>query len=317
MSATAHIKPHILGSDLDRAFDRFMEPQLAEIERDRAAALAERRKRLIISAVVLLPVIVGTFYAISLYNQSVYWVIALVIIGGFLAHSWLERPTAAFEAGLRDKMMAVVCHILGNAFYDQSADGFDISPFDNAQLLSNYNRKDIEHRINGNYRNCSFELAHAKLEYKSGKSSSTAFDGLLLSISVPRVSRGKIIIVRDWGALLNRMSGWFTSGERVKIPNEDFESKYEVYAENQSEALNFITPTFVNNFLALRKMADSDDIVAAFDGPRFLLAINDVSVFLDGFSASTPATELRGIVAKIAHEVTLIHRIIDQLHSAG
>jgi hypothetical protein len=317
MSYATHDSAHVRDNDLDRAFGRFLEPQLDVIEEDRNTALAERQKRLVISALVLVPLLAGSIYGIVRHEWSVFWVTALNLAGGIGAFVWLQKPVEAFETSLRDKIMTVVCHLLGKASYDQAAGGFNLSPFDDAHLLSSYNRQTIKHHIKGSYRNCTFELAHAELKYSSGKSSSVAFDGLLLSVSVPRVARGKIIIVRDWGAILNQMAGWFTSGERVKIPNEDFESKYEVYAENQAEAVNFITPTFVRNFLALREMAGSDNIVAAFDGPRFLLAINDVPVFLDGFFASTPATELRDSVAKIAHEVTLVHRIIDQLHSAG
>lgn len=303
--------------DWDDIFDRQLAPKLASLENARVEAIGIRRSRRLASAALILGLFAVSYYGIQYYD----WPINIIVVAAFFvlvgAFIWTEQPTEAFKSNVQGQVMRVVCQALGGANYNQDGGNFDLASFDRLKLLNSYNRTELQHNIEGRYRDCDFSMAYAELRQESGRHSSTAFSGVLLEISMPRPTQGKILIFRDWGSVLNRLSGWFAVGKRVVVPDDEFEKKYEVFAEVESEALNYVTPAFVKNFLALRAVAGSDDIVAGFDGSRFLLAVNGVSEYLAGVSASKPISELRSDVGRAAKEVTLIHRIIDQLHEGN
>ncbi|MEL6736964.1 MAG: DUF3137 domain-containing protein, partial [Pseudomonadota bacterium] len=139
---------------------------------------------------------------------------------------------------------------------------------------------------------------------------------LLLSVSMPTASRGRIMIFRDWGSFVNTLTETFNPGKRVEIPHEGFEKHYEVYAEHPDEVPSFLTPEFAESFLRLRELVGSLKIVGAFSGSHFFLAIDDVTEFLGGLTISMPLDQLASKADEVREEVLLVHRIIDELHRA-
>ncbi len=303
--------------DVDRMFRARIAPHLKGIEADRLQALASRRGRWFwaLWGIALAAGLAG--YGAIHFEWS--WAAPFVVTIGsvVLAWSWAEAPIGSYERKLASWLLEQVGGALDAVHYEPDAGRFSLADFDAAQLLPTYNRQAIEDRFHGSYRQCRFQMVHANLRLKSsGRSSSsrTVFDGVLVEISTPRATRGRIVIARDRGRLGNILSGLFKPGQRVEIAHAEFESSYEVYAEYPDEALQFVSRPFVENFIALQETTGSEDIVAAFQGATFLLAVNSVNGFAQHVTVHTPVERLKEALELAIHRVSVIFRIIDRLH---
>ena len=308
--------------DIDKVFNSKVAPQLLSFERERLAALGDKRRRWRKGGMIG-AVIVGAILAFCMvmdYPKAIAIPFAVVALIGVWI--WASLATGDYEARLRDTLMAAVCDYIGDMTYRHSKiTGFDLKAFKDTHLVPSSSTSSLEDLVEGTYRNSRFSLVEAKLSRttrdEDSSSSETVFDGLLLAISVPQAIEGTILIARDYGSWMNSARGWFRDGVRVEIPHAAFEDKYEVYASNERLALDVVTPAFVGNFLKLSRVIGSDKLRAAFIGETFLMSADGVDDLLDDFSAKTPTAELNTVFKKVVEETQLIHRIIDQLHEPG
>ncbi len=299
---------HLRSIDVEAIFANDIAPKLDDLERERQSVVATSIQRVLIGGAIVAALMLVTLFLIDIEAP-----IVIAIFGAVGVWIWFELPREAFVSKLRNDVISTVCAAIDDLDYNIEADGFDLQSFDDLGLFQGHSSKDTRDHFHGRYRNCDFDLAHAKLE-TGGRNRTTVFDGLCLRVSMPRPTRGQILIYSDLGQTLNRMMGMFRSVSRVEIPHARFEDKFEVYSDDADEALQFITPAFVENFLGLSKATNSTKIVAAFHEAWFYLAINDVPDFLDAFSVSKPVTDVRNQLQRVFEEIAIIYRIIDQLH---
>jgi hypothetical protein len=298
--------------DADQIFDREIAPKLDELERERQAVIAKSRQRWLIGAAIFFGTVLLSFLFVP--GEWAGLAIGVLVVAAIGFTVWGGLPRTEFVSKIRTKSMSAICASVDGLDYDEEATSFPFSKFEELGLFNSFSDQDLNHHFYGRYRGCEFNLIHAELE-TGGRNSSTVFDGLCIRISLPRPTRGKVLIYSDLGiASLNNFASMFRSGKRVLIPHADFEQKFEVYAEHPNEALGYITPTFVENFLALSKIAKSENMVAAFQFEWFYLAVNGVPALLDGFTAAKPVAEVRDELNSAVGEIMMIYRIIDQLH---
>ncbi len=327
MSKTENAQPLLNQADIDKLFETRIVPKLHGLEQERQTVLKEKNRRwrnggigaATIAAVVLI---------LCQTNGLPIWIPILVAVGaGLIVWIWADLATSDYQDHLRKAFMDAICKALGGLYYAhltfddprEAMAEFELQPYRDVHLIPSYHSAKLEDLLMGRYRDCDFTLVEATLTTKStngrgGSSTVTVFDGMLFQLQVPQPIRGKVLIARDYGKWINKLRDWWRDGVRVDIPHPEFEKRFAVYASSEALGLQIVTPAFVENFLALRKVFGTDKIRAAFIGSQFYVAAQRKSDFLEGFSASTPAADLKPLFEQIAHEVQLVHRIIDQLH---
>ncbi|MGF1649851.1 MAG: DUF3137 domain-containing protein [Hyphomicrobiaceae bacterium] len=290
---------------------------LAALEIERQAALSERTRRYRTGAVIVIPMILLVFFGLAALQWSIGWGIAATWLGGTLVWGWGLEAQKTFERTARSRIIDRVCEEIGDITYDDAAARVSLAPFDALGILPHYTKHQLSGALAGRYRNCEFEVAKAELR-RSGRrgSSRKVFDGLIMRISMPTPVRGRVMITRDQGTVLNRLGQFFSSATRVEIPHHTFEAKFEVYADHADQAHRFVTPVFVQNFLALRSNLGGTGLTGGFQDRWFHVALDGVPSFLAVARIDAPLTNIEKSIEQAIQEVVLIYRIIDQLHDA-
>ena len=299
-------------------------------ERERLAVIAVKWQRLVIGGIISVVIAWGIPIYIMISDLFLampipFFVVLLglhiiataVLLG---AWAWARVPVNAYEVRLRNKLMSVACNYLGISSYrHDEITNFDLQPFFDVDVAPRGNVSMLENLIEGTYRDCRFTLVEVSMlnNRPASRSRHTIFHGLLARISIPERVDGTILFARRYGSRINSAPGRFRNGTRVEIPHVAFEKKYEVYASSERLALDVVSQAFIENFMKLPQVVESDRLRAAFFGENFLMSVNGVYEFLDYFSVRTPTAELDLVFRSIVQDMGLIHRIIDQLHEPG
>ena len=300
--------------DLSAAFDTEIKPHLSELE---AARLAFRRQfvaRIIMDVAAVVAGVVATHLAFGPQPLPAALIVTVGVVAFF---GWVKAPLKRYDAKVRSLVMPVVCRFLGDADYVRDAKTFDgIRHFVEVGVVGRYSRSHLEDLFTGRYRETDFAMLEATLSRKSGKRSRTVFRGLLFAVSVPIAVRARILIGRDHGALGNRLTAWFKEkGGMSAVAFDDpvFEERYTVYSDDGAEARSVLTSGLRQSLVAIAQAHDRP-IRAAFEGGRFLMAMETRHPFLEPASVFRSAHEMDHGLRTLVREATIVQRLIDYLH---
>ncbi|MEL6737183.1 MAG: hypothetical protein AAFO98_15180, partial [Pseudomonadota bacterium] len=219
-AARAGSRSRYRGESVGDVLTRELGTGIAELKTARLEALAHRRQRWIYAALAIAVVSGGLTWAHVTYGWEPWIPIAVGLVIAVAGWFWGTLATQAYERQLRTVVMEHVCTSVGDMVYDDAALGFSLSPFAQAKLFNSFDDHTTGQHLHGRYRGCTFSFAHAHLESirRSGSNNSTTrstvFRGLLLSVSMPTASRGRIMIFRDWGSFVNTLTETFNPGKR-------------------------------------------------------------------------------------------------------
>ena len=142
------------------------------------------------------------------------------------------------------------------------------------------------------------------------------FRGLIFGLDVPRAVPARILIAKDGGLIGNGMKGWFKglSGmQRVTLPDEAFEARFEVYADRPEVARATVTPALCANLVALAAAQDDAPFQAAFADDRFFVAMRRRGDQFGVGSVFRSTALLEQEATRLLQEVQIVHRMIDYL----
>ena len=175
----------------ERTFERMVAPMLSTMEASRLEAVAAYQKRLFTCGPVAVIGIGATGWATwsTPFFTGITLVVAFAL--GFGAWFWVTRPKKQFVDQQRQAVLDAVCAHVGDLTYSYAVGStdFSIDVYRTAKIIPSYSTSSLEDLIKGRYRGCNFALVEAELTRKTGKSSTTVFQGLLLEISLPQAVR--------------------------------------------------------------------------------------------------------------------------------
>jgi hypothetical protein len=216
---------------LAELFQREVEPDLAELEHQR------RRHR--VGFLLALAAMLGGIFVVFLVVQSLQEALfggVLVLVLGFALMRWAQR---GYTNQVRRIVMPAICGAIGDLSHDVgSAPDLDLRRLAQVGLLPRHNRERIDDVFRGRHRDIGFTMAEVRLRrvrYGRRGRSRTVFCGLVFAIDVPRTVPARILIARDGGLIGNGLKGWINDCEgmqRVALPEEDFEARFELYADD-------------------------------------------------------------------------------------
>ena len=310
-----------------RIFAEQIEPRLYELNEQREAALQESRDRWKKSLVLgIVPAAFLSFaIAFYLFKLGMMWAVSVcivtIVIGTVCARHYANQSSTAYESELRERFMTQVCTVLGDLRYSRVGTSFDIRKFKEYKVIPGYQTAELEDLLEGTHNGHAFSIVEAKLtktttshdDESSHTDTETVFEGLLLKLSSPLRSTGRILIAKDRGKIINKLSGIVRRGKRVEIPNAEFEEMYEVTADNPDETLSLLTPSVVALFVHLPEILDARHLSIGIEGNDILISASDTKPFIEGFSVQLDTLHYRHLFEDVVRECKIAANIIDRL----
>jgi Protein of unknown function (DUF3137) len=300
-------------------FRREIAPQIAALDAERA----KRRAKFLVTLVGCTLGVPGLTALLWPFDPG--WAVAVGVIGLAIAANVLGQQQRSFRHHLRQLVMPAICQAIGEVQHRTGeAPGVPFDDLERIGLLPGHNRRRIDDVFTGRHRGTGFVMAEVVLRQRSRggrhRRSRTVFRGLLLAIEVPREIPARILIVRDSGALGNRLKGWlksFSGLERVALPDPEFEARFELYADRAEVARGTVSPSVC---AALTRLADSHagrPLQGAFQGRWFYLTMPRAG---DQFRLGSLFRALDGLqqeAGQVLRDIQIVHRVIDGLHGHG
>ena len=252
-------------------YSREIAPIVDDIAAARSLAAKEVWKRTLILSAIAVPVIAALFVFVE--PQA-------AIFGLFAAGAgyqfYARKPAREFS----DQYKSEVVHRLGEFFglaYQQDPSHFDPHRYRQLKLIPRHDKADTEDGLTGQHEQVAIEFLEANLQQKrrtkNGSHYVTVFKGPLLSLTFPKPFIGTTLVQTDRTMIGNFLSGSFTTGERVRLEDPEFEKQFEVYSTSQVEARFILTPDFMERLLGLQRQFGKD-LQAAFHNNDMLIAVH-------------------------------------------
>lgn len=233
----------------------------------------------------------------------------VVGFGGLLGAGLLYR-------GLTNEYKRVltggVCSYLG---FDYKLGGFDFPLARFHPLLPRFTGAKLEDRISGRVGDVNFELCEGKLSRKDAK-----WRSIMLAYSFSKPFKGKTCVVADTDWIGNAIERLRQTGEKVRLENQEFEERFEVFSTDQLEARYLLTPRFMERILELTQHFNNKRGVAlAFQESQLLITIR-IGSMARRFEIGNVFGEVRDgkeRAYKILAELNLVADIVSILGLAG
>ena len=159
------------------------------------------------------------------------------LAAGVVGAIWIGvRNQRRWGSEAHSTLLPAACEVLpGGLDYTAEAPVDDIlKPFEALNLVGHSNRRKVNHRLTGEYRDRQFEVAHANLRRKSGggknSTTTTVFQGLLLRIQTRQRVEAGITVGPKAGAIMQLFSG-----ASVPTGNDAFDEAFQVQLDPDTD----------------------------------------------------------------------------------
>ncbi len=301
--------PWLEGFDTYRAKE--LDPLLEEMDQSRQRALAKAKQRMMWVA----PLVLLAAGLLWVFTQNPMFAVFAGFAGGGLGYAFVKAPFSEHNHLVKRELVTRLAR-----FFDLN---FELKPvvtpvgaLRRLGLVSSYDRKSAEDRVYGVYEGVEIDLVELHLEQKRRSKNRTyyvtVFRGPVFVFSFPKRFNGRTIIKSDATSVGNWFTGVFSSGERVKLEDPEFERHFEVYGTDQVEARYLLTPSFMEALLGLRQSLKSG-VQAAFDGGQLYITANNNQDRFESGGWSQDETMAQQ-VDRFVQELGVVFRIIDDLN---
>lgn len=214
--------------------------------------------------------------------------------------------TTRFKREVASEVFRMVCP---TATYAPD-DGIAAGDFDAAGLFNTRGTYRSDDHVHGTIGQTAFEAAEVRRAYSTGSKNSrtrVVFHGLFFRLDFRRRLRGTTLVQPEGAA--DYQIGNRDGLTRVTIEHPEFAADYVVYSTDEQEARALITPSMVDDILALEDRA-GHALYLAFTDRRAYLAVHHGKPLFEPSVAST--TSLPAIQA-MARQFALAEAIVQQL----
>ena len=314
-------------------FEREIAPKLDEAEQRRLERVRRTKLRIVYGIGIALGVLAVLIALLLMSMRSdmqidalfalsaiiLFFIVLVVVFGPVAGFMWVRSQYRQQQSVLRDIIVGPACRFLGDLEYAREpGDRFDPQRFRDLGVIDSYTSSTVEDLFVGHHRDTGFKMVEGHFE-TGGQQPRPVFDGLLFEIDVPQKFSGRVLIEGDKGRVGNALAVFFkdTFGNetRVAFDHAAFEEHYEVYASDADDARRLITPGFCDAMIALAETHEKRSLAAAFVDGTFLLAIQMRGNLFEPGSIKRSLYDCEDDIHKFLGEVTIVHRVIDILHS--
>ncbi len=200
--------------------------------------------------------------------------IGLVVVPGFAGYVWASLDLSSRYARLyKEKVLPRLAASFGALSY-RPAILPDIARLKAECIFRKFDASEADDEIIGTHRALPISIVELKLTHGSGDNKQTTFDGLLVTLDLPRDTGAVTAVVSDAGALGNYVDRQNVQ-HRMQVRLEDpvFEKVYEVYGTDQVASRALLNPAFMERLLALGALSDFDRPQVLCDGRVLQIAM--------------------------------------------
>lgn len=241
--------------------------------------------------------------------------IGLILVPGFGGYMWASLELSAKYGRLyKDKVLPRLAASFGDLSYRQAV-APDLSVLADEGVMDPYDRIFADDELHGTHRNLPLNIVELKTERGSGKSKQTPFNGLIVTLDLPRDTGAVTTVAPELGGLGNfikRMGA--AHRERIRLEDPVFEKIYEVYGTDQVAARALLHPAFMEKFLKLGELPDFERPLMLCQG-RTMQIIMPKRMGRDLFeppSFEKPAAT-RATLVKLKEDIAAVVALADSL----
>jgi hypothetical protein len=195
-------------------------------------------------------------------------------LGAIAGETWaLHAPSRTYRRHYKERVLPHLAASVGNLTYRPASPEL-VHQLGVARILPDYDTVEADDEIAGTHHGLAVQIVEASLRRRQEKKSHLVFDGLLVSITLPRRLTSTTVVLTDAGVWEKFKASWRGGVlEPVRLEHDEFERRYEVYSTDQIEARALLTPAFMERFVALAATTGFALPGALAEGPRLLVAL--------------------------------------------
>jgi hypothetical protein len=201
-------------------------------------------------------------------------ILLFALIGALAGEYWASHKLSEqYRRRYKDKVLPQIASELGGLTYRQ-ASRHEVERLGALRIMPAYDSVQCDDEIHGTYDGLPISITEARLKRRQNKRTVVAFDGLLVSITLPRSLTGTTVILTDRGVWENFKARWTGPNlETVRLEHQEFEERYEVQSSDQIEARALLTPAFMERFVELAARSESSVPGAIAEGNTLIVAV--------------------------------------------
>lgn len=236
------------------------------------------------------------------------WLLIPFLLGFAVAVPWLialSIPAGRYAKAFKRELMPLLLRHHGELRYVEGAVPA-VGELVARGLLPRYDRAEIDDALTGRYAGYDLCLSEIELERKSGKNTSTVFNGLLLVLAVDTPFLGTTMV-------LDKSRPAPSGLMPIRLEDPRFASIYDVYGNDQVEARVVLTPAVMERLLS---MADGGDFfppscLVERHSITFAVAQTGTRLLFEppSLQAHDAATQLQ----YLEDELALVFRLVDAM----
>lgn len=262
-------QPSALSADLAELpqLEAYYQTHLAPIaktyETKRVACLKATRKRLYLSLLIVLGVVL---LAVVGWNRGLF-LFPLPLLALLGLSLWSLAPTRQFKRQVQQEIYPIMFKYFGDDFIYNREMRVDMNRLSAAKVLPNYDKVSFGDYIHGQYKGVELivneltltkdvkveELDISTNRRRTMTRTETRFRGLVVELSSHKTFMGHTVVLRDRGGLANFFSDSHAGLVRVKLEDPLFEKEFDVFSTDQIESRYLLNTAFMARLLELAK----------------------------------------------------------------
>ena len=293
---------------------------LGEQHQVREDAKAASKRRMVGSAVVLLPLMGAAMLFLEV--DFVAKVMLCVFVGVF-AWLWAHQPIARAKKAIKVGINDAIAGSLGLSYSHDVEPGVHFERARGFGMVPGYDRSKFEDMWHGELGGRPFMLHEAKLDEKrgSGKNSRyvTVFKGAIIAIGFSRDFHGTTLLQRaskHRGLFGGRKDSIKLNGltlDNVDLVHPDFADAFAAWTTDQVEARYLVHPAYVERLIAIENACSGKNIRTLFHEGEVLVAIESGDMFESG---SIDPSEDQQLIAKTCEQFSSLAGLARSLDEA-
>lgn len=225
--------------------------------------------------------LIGMSYFFFFYN-TIYFLISNIFILILL----LIKPASNYGKLVISEIFPIILKSLGKLDFKLEPH-YSIRQFENFHIIPNFDNENNKNYICGTFNGLQFEIFVSELSKILEQQRQIIFNGLVIKIKVSKKFNGVTIIKKDIG-LLNFLQ--VRSGlQRIALEDPEFESKFEVFANDQIESRYLLTTSFMERLLRMQSEFKCENLTASFADGHLLILLDGIKINLPKICLNQPA----------------------------
>ncbi len=310
MSAPDTALDPLSGPGFDALWTQQIEPQLLALEGERRAAM--RRSILIWSAFAALilveALLTGWITDGRSYLPSPYVLFFTVLAAVLAGFGPLNRVAVKVKA----RVLQTLCAPMGVTYQVNPPNPPAFKRLVELNLLPASLDRNFDGMLQGRRGDVDFMICETRISVRTGSHRQTSFQGQVFGLTFPRPFEGTTVLLRE--------AGWKTRFEcpkgleKIGLEDPAFDDIWAAFGDDQVAARAVLTPSFMEQLVALEAAYAGKDIRCAFSQGELMIAVDGQPQFLLG--SMLVSLDNRAKAEHVARDVGAAFRLIDVVAAA-